>query len=237
MAQQYLIIDEGNTRCKIALFQDDEVLWIKNLAQIEDFDPAACHPDQIMFCSVRRKTTPAFLVNAYPQIYHWSHDGTLPFPSAYKTPLTLGKDRIANVMALHFLTSEKSAKVAIDFGSCITVDIVNQEGLYTGGSISPGFTMQLKALHNYTGQLPLIEANQAQAKWGDSTESAIIAGVMNGINEMVNGFIRTIEKEHAQVAVYITGGEAKYFDFPNKNHIFANQNLTLIGLKEILKRT
>ena len=234
---EFLIIDEGNTRCKLALFQNDSIITEQNQARVEDLQWANITASKVLFSSVRRSETPDFLQHQFPELYHWDNDGNLPFPSRYQTPKTLGRDRIANVMALHFLTTKNVAKVAIDFGSCITIDIVNQEGIYTGGSISPGFTMQLKALHNYTGQLPLIEPNTAEKDWGDSTASSILTGVMKGINKMIIAMMEDISNQYEPVEFHITGGESKYFEFPNKNHIFANQNLTLIGLKEILKHT
>lgn len=237
MKGEYLIIDEGNTRCKAALFQDDDLVHLINEASVEDLHLENLTASKVLFSSVRRTDTPNFLEVRFPQLYHWSNTGELPFPSEYKTPQTLGRDRIANVMAILQLGSPNTAKVAIDLGSCITFDVVNQDGVYTGGSISPGFNMQFKALHNYTGQLPLITPTLYNSVVGQSTEESMKTGVLTGTNQAILGFMNALEMKYNTVEFFITGGEAKYFDFPNKNHIFANQNLTLIGLKEILKHT
>ncbi len=48
----------------------------------------------------------------------------------------------------------------IDAGTAITYDIVNEKGQYLGGNISPGIEMRLKALHQFTGKLPLVQQKQ-----------------------------------------------------------------------------
>jgi type III pantothenate kinase len=60
-------------------------------------------------------------------------------------------------------------------------------------------------------------------------------GVELAIEHEINGFIDRYTQEFRQLTIFMTGGDLKYFDKSFKNHIFANSNLTLIGLNEILR--
>jgi len=70
---------------------------------------------------------------------------------------------------------------------------------------------------------------------GRNTNENIWSGVINGIQEEINGFIRRYESEYNDLTFFMTGGDAQYFDLHSKNDIFADENLTLIGLYEIYK--
>lgn len=231
---EYLIIDEGNTRCKAVVFKDDTIIWSANEPNLEKIKFTNVSVKKSLFSSVRRTETPKFLLNQFPHLYHWKKNNQLPFASNYSTPETLGKDRIANILALIKLAPKNISKVSIDIGSCITYEVVDDKNVFLGGRISPGYQMRSKAMHNYTGQLPLIDLMENSLPIGDSTESCMIAGVMHGVQAEIDTFIEEQNKKMGTVHYFITGGDAKYFDFHEKNYIFANQNLTLIGLKEIL---
>lgn len=47
--------------------------------------------------------------------------------------------------------------------------------------------------------------------------------------------ISRYEQEYGSIDIYMTGGDAIYFDIPQKNNIFAVENLTLEGAVEIYK--
>jgi type III pantothenate kinase len=77
----------------------------------------------------------------------------------YKTPKTLGPDRLAAVIGANHLYPHTS-NIIIGGGTTITYDYVDAGANYFGGSISPGLKMRYKALNYYTGALPLIEADE-----------------------------------------------------------------------------
>jgi type III pantothenate kinase len=70
---------------------------------------------------------------------------------------------------------------------------------------------------------------------GADTKKSIISGVMNGLKAEIIGVIERYEHEFGPIHVYLTGGDARYFDIPQKNNIFAVKNLTLEGAVEIYK--
>ncbi|MEZ5084491.1 MAG: type III pantothenate kinase [Bacteroidales bacterium] len=116
----------------------------------------------------------------------------LPFSLHYKTPETLGNDRIAAVTGgMNMLPGQNL--LVIDAGTCITYDFINKKGEYKGGGISPGIYMRFRALHTFTGKLPLVELSENVELIGDSTRKVyIIPGVQYGIIEEVKGICQPV---------------------------------------------
>ena len=145
---------------------------------------------------------------------------------------TIGIDRLCNVAAAK-KKFESEHCLVVDIGTCIKFDFISAKHVYLGGSISPGINLRYKALHDYTSKLPLIDIKSNAEMIGDSTNSSIHSGVMNGIMHEIQAMILRYEKDFGQLKILITGGDASHFDFPQKSNIFANKNLTLEGILEI----
>jgi len=165
------------------------------------------------------------------------HATPLPIRMKYETPETLGKDRIALAVAAHKIHSDEPTLV-IDAGTCITYDFVDAEGTYYGGAISPGVQMRLKAMHFGTSSLPLInwqkEMKGIPELNGKSTISSMLSGVVNGAKGEMEAFIVKYSENRPNLKVLLTGGDAEFFEKELKNGIFADPNLLLKGLNEIL---
>jgi type III pantothenate kinase len=121
-----------------------------------------------------------------------------------------------------------------DAGTCLTIDFITKEKAYKGGRISPGIAMRYKALHQFTNQLPLCNYSSETVFMGYDTESSIISGVQQGILAEVREIINVYKKENKETIITVTGGDCFFFEKELKNSIFANPNLVLIGLNEIL---
>jgi type III pantothenate kinase len=81
----------------------------------------------------------------------------------------------------------------------------------------------------------LIEQRQHPKLIGQPTSESMQSGVQNGILAEVFGMIAKYEEQFPDLSVYFTGGDLQNFDFPQKNNIFVDENLTLIGISEIYK--
>jgi type III pantothenate kinase len=177
-----------------------------------------------------------FFESCFQTYLRLHHQLPLPIRLNYATPHTLGMDRIAAVAgaSAHF---EKRDLLVIDAGTCITYDFLNKDLIYSGGAISPGIRMRFKALHTFTGQLPFINwKNGDHAEMtGDSTETSIVSGVVNGAISEVTGFIDHYRSHYDNLQVVMTGGDLETFDKALKNRIFADPNLVLLGLNKILR--
>lgn len=156
----------------------------------------------------------------------------IPIENLYSTPKTLGPDRLAAVIGAQACCPNKSILV-IDMGTAITYDFVNERGQYIGGNIAPGIEMRLKALHDYTAKLPLVAQEGEKILIGNSTETAIRAGVLQGVKHEIEGYIREFMSKNDDVSVFLTGGDYINFEDSIKRCIFANKFLVHEGLAEV----
>lgn len=156
----------------------------------------------------------------------------IPIQNKYKEP-SLGTDRLAIAVAAHHLYPHHPV-LAIQMGTCITADFVNNRGEYLGGSIAPGLQMRLSALHAYSAFLPQISGFEPQNWIGDTTSSCIMSGVYYGIIDECNGLIARYKEHYEDIKIILSGGDAKMFKNSIKNEIFAFSNLVMTGLNIIL---
>ena len=145
----------------------------------------------------------------------------------------MGKDRLAAaVTGNHFFPNQNV--LIIIAGTCITYEFVNTKAEYLGGAISPGISIRFKALHTFTGKLPLVEKKIKASIIGNTTENSILSGVINGCFYEVKGITYEYTDKYKDLKIILSGGDMKYFDKILKNSIFAISNIVLIGLNIIL---
>jgi type III pantothenate kinase len=233
---KYLVLDAGNTRVKIARFLNDEMLIFSsfeysNFHLIQEFIESLEYEKSII-SSVSSKENTNKLKSLLKNCFDVK-ELKYPIKFDYKSTETLGVDRIANAVAA-FSKSQTDALI-IDVGTCIKFDFVNKDGIYKGGSISPGIHLRYKSLNDYTANLPLLKNTDKTEILGDSTKNCIQSGVLNGIQGEINYFIERYSKNIKDLTIFVTGGDYKYFDYSSKNNIFAVENLTIFGLFKILK--
>ena len=173
------------------------------------------------------------LNNNYPFI-KLDHLTPVPIKNKYKTPETLGRDRIAGVVGAQTVFPKTNCLV-IDAGTCITFDFINAKGHYLGGNISPGILLRLKAMNTFTDKLPLGSSTFHKDFIGKSTITAIENGAMWGTIGEIESFIRRIQEKYGDINVILTGGDASIFAKKIKTKIFVLSNLLMIGLNEIIR--
>jgi type III pantothenate kinase len=175
-----------------------------------------------------------FLKNQSFYFHELTESTPIPVKNLYKTPSSLGKDRIALAVGGAMIYKNKNILI-IDVGTCITYDFVNDKNEYLGGGISPGIDMRLKSLHQFTAKLPLVEKKEMYSLIGNDTHSSILSGVLNGATEEVKGIIQLYQQQFNELNVILTGGDYIYFATLLKNTIFADQYFLLKGLNQILE--
>lgn len=162
-------------------------------------------------------------------------DTAIPFKNAYKTPLSLGTDRLAAVAGAYTLYKSHNVLV-FDAGTCITSDFIDNKGIYHGGSISPGIKMRFKALNSFTSRLPLVDPELPPIELnGSTTKESILSGVINGTVAEIDGRIRMYKEQYPDLKVLVSGGDSLFFESSLKESIFAVPELVLIGLNTILE--
>ncbi|WP_210514425.1 type III pantothenate kinase [Hymenobacter terricola] len=160
----------------------------------------------------------------------------IPLRNAYATPHTLGADRLAAAVGAAGLRPGQPTLV-VDAGTALKFDLVTADGTYHGGSIGPGLGMRLRALHAFTGRLPLLELPAADATIplvGDSTTGSLLSGVVNGAVAEITGFIAQYQQRYPGLEVLLTGGDAAFLAARLPNRIFVVPELVLLGLNWIL---
>lgn len=235
-----LAIDIGNTRTKFGWFDKKELLhaFQLNNADLANNDKLmeSYEPANIIISSVNDKAEALLGIDRFKaQTIHLNSSTKLPIKLEYQSPETLGKDRIAGAVGAAVQFPKKNVLV-IDAGSCITYDLMTERKSYLGGAISPGIQMRLQAMNNYTDQLPLLywEQPKRPETLGNTTISSMLSGVVNGLIAEMNGFISSYGEQFSDLKVVLTGGDANFFEKELKNGIFADPNLVLKGLHEIL---
>ncbi|KGE73406.1 type III pantothenate kinase [Spirochaeta lutea] len=113
---------------------------------------------------------------------------------AYRNPLEVGADRIANAIALSRLYPGRNGIVA-DFGTATTLDVVSGDKRYLGGAIAPGLRVSMEVLEQKTARLPSVEILRPDAVCGKSTVESIQAGLYYGQLGMVRELVERIRGE------------------------------------------
>lgn len=234
-----LVVDVGNSRIKTAVFENGSILEQQafNLEQeqafIHFFQSFQAGPLIVSSVAGRR---PA-LDQAFAQKKNcllFSRQLRFPFKNLYKTPETLGHDRLAALAGAWSLAPGKPLLV-IDAGTCVTYDYLNGQQEYEGGGISPGLHMRYKALHHFTGSLPLVEHADFEAYTGKSTLECIYSGVQRGLISELNTCVDHYRAAAPGLQVFLCGGDTAFFAKHLKCSIFAEPALVLTGLNYILK--
>ncbi|MBP1639792.1 MAG: putative transcriptional acitvator, Baf family [Bacteroidetes bacterium] len=234
-----LIIDQGNSSVKIAVFEQDRLLLVERHSLLtQEIIAAFFNRFQItavILCSVITidETTKQYLLKHPAYFIELTHETPLPIKNGYSTPQTLGKDRIAAAVGANWLCPDTNLLI-IDAGTAITYDIVSADNTFQGGNIAPGARIRFRALHEFTGKLPLVEEKMPNYLIGKNTIEAITAGVMQGIEFEIEGYITLFMQKYPSLSVFLTGRGSIPFVARLKNPIFAEPNLVLIGLNRIL---
>jgi type III pantothenate kinase len=234
-----IIIDLGNTLVKVAVFEGIQMLMNRafksgSYNQIKTYLNTLPSGSYCIVSSVvdYPLSFENFLTEQFKTLV-LSPGTPIPIKNAYKTPLTLGKDRLAAAVAAWHQFPEKNLLV-IDAGTAITMDLITQHGEYVGGAISPGIDMRFKALHTFTGKLPLTKRKNINYLTGTTTEESISSGVINGIAAEIDGIIDKYKLLYPDLITIFGGGDSKFLYKRLKNSIFALPNPVINGLHIIL---
>ncbi|MCC6462254.1 MAG: type III pantothenate kinase [Saprospiraceae bacterium] len=236
-----LVLDIGNTRSKVGIFDDqrlvEQAIWGDwTLEELSSYGNQA-GADHVIFSSVS-VPDPALqekLAERFVSALELTHETPLPFRNAYRTPQTLGKDRLAGVAGAQALFPGRPCLV-VDCGTCIKYEVLSADGVYVGGNIAPGAQMRIRAMHTFTARLPEVPMHMPEGAIGSSTETALQNGALRGAVLEIEGFARLFAQDGEDLILLITGGDAAFFlpylQLPNVHH---EPHLTLHGLNHILQ--
>jgi len=232
-----LCFDFGNTRLKVALFQNAklaEVIVIENDGNgtmesvLKEFEP-----QKIILSSVINHNPEIETLFASKAKFHkLNHLSNLPFTTPVGKPETIGADRLAlAAAAVYFFPRQHN--LVIGMGSCITYNFINADHEFLGGGISPGMEMRMKSLNQFTAKLPIVKPDGNVPLVGYDTVTNILSGVVIGMAKEIDGFIDAYKERYGNFNVHLTGGDLVYLAPHLKNQIFADPELIFKGLYAI----
>lgn len=239
----HYVLDIGNSRIKGAAFSDETLIdgsfrFFAHGEWPEIYRELTNHNARRLLYSTVANVPPSILLHKLRAegraIFQLDHSSPLPFRNDYKSPTTLGKDRLAALSGAAVLDASANFLV-VDAGTCMTLDLLTAEGVYPGGIISPGVRMRLRAMHEGTARLPLVEtAVELQPLLGKTTEEALRAGGQYGAANEVSGLFQRLEAAYQPLRLVLTGGDAELISAHLTIDHEVIPHLVLLGLNKIL---
>ncbi|MDE2779512.1 MAG: type III pantothenate kinase [Chloroflexota bacterium] len=247
-----LTIDIGNTVVTIGVFDGDRLtatfrlstnsrrlsdeygLQLANLLNLRGIDPSSI--DSACICSGVPPLTVVFtdLCQSFFGIEPLTVSAGVRtgLPILYDSPRDVGADRIADAVAAIELYSPPL--IVVDLGTATVFDVVNRQGEYLGGAISPGISLAADALFFNASQLRRVELVAPKSVVGRNTVNAVQSGLVYGYASLVTGMVEQIKGEIGRDAHVIgTGGLVHVVAGQTSVFHDINQDLTLIGLRLI----
>jgi len=216
-----LAIDNGNTWVKVAFFLGRELVAANRFKhgdeQVLERFISTYKPDSAIMCSTAStpdsEAVATLALKRCRRVVSLNHDTPLPITLGYRTPQTLGRDRIATAVGAWCITREQHRPgdvLVIDAGTAITYDLTTADGNFAGGNIAPGVGLRFAALHEHTGRLPLVDAAGETPLVGYDTVTAMRSGVMLGVLGEVRSYVADVKQHYPHLAVFFTGGDGKW---------------------------
>ena len=252
-----LAIDSGNTNIVFAVFGDDgeikgtwranskqertkdeHAVWLRPLMEMNDIDPKAI-THAILATVVPNNRFPLVgLCRDYfgiEPLVIGDAKVNLGIKVLVDRPEQVGADRLVNTVAAH--AKYGGPLIIVDFGTATTFDVIDGQGSYMGGVISPGINLSLEALHQAAAKLPLISVERPDKVIGRDTVSAMQSGVFWGYVGLIEGIVERIRVEMgADCRVIATGGLAPLFLDATRAIELVDGTLTLDGLYMIHRK-
>jgi len=237
-----LTIDFGNTSVKLGVFDNQKLIEVLRFntkeLNIDDLNDIykKYNIKHVSFLHVVDMNEDVYnYLKNLPNSICFTHELKLPFLSEYEPYTSVGIDRIAGVLGATALYPKENLLI-IQAGTCITYDVFLVDKGHIGGAISPGLDIRNKAMNSFTYQLPYIALQEGvdYAVVGNTTLKSLASGIVNSAIFEIQGFVDSIHNLY-DIKVVISGGYMNYFVKKIKSQIFANQNITLFGLKEIIQ--
>jgi type III pantothenate kinase len=239
-----LLIDVGNSRCKWACLDNQDLLDASAYAyKSEDLMHRVREVvEQICFDSVQEIHAVSVLGDTFDKEFcaqskklhgietkfYKSQSDNFGVTLAYAEPLSYGPDRYAALVAAH--RKMPGAKIIIDGGTATTIDVIDADGKHLGGLIIPGVKLMCSALVEKASGISMAKQINSTQLFNDNTADAVYSGSVLALSHGVRGIIEEIVSNINQdVTVCVTGGESEMIGLTNWGYVHC-PNLVLEGL-------
>lgn len=256
---QFLVVDAGNTRVKLGLFNalPGSPRTLPVCLHAAAVATGAALPWGEFSLPIRR----VVITGSNPRevdrvVEEWPRDWPAPERLADRTrlpvvidvdyPEKVGIDRLLHAVAANVLREPEQPAVIISSGTATTIDYVDGRGHFCGGAILPGFDLCARALHQYTALLPLIEMSTvlsdeaAPTELGKNTEAAMTSGLYWGHVGAVKELMRRlmlVGDPHHHPLLLLTGGAAPLLHPHLPTIVRHEPHLALQGLALVATKT
>lgn len=263
-----LVIDVGNTNTSLGVFDGATLVhhWRLTTARSRTVDEYGVHARnlfalaeldfQIITAVAIASVVPPlnYTLKRMSEVYFHrtplfiDHTLDTGMPILYQPPSDVGADRIVDAVAAR----EKYGApcIVVDFGTATTFNVIDAEGRYRGGIITPGIMISSDALFERAAKLPRVEIRRPETVIGASTVGSMQSGLYYGYVGLVDGILRRILDELATEKTYeavthetrpvarivATGGLASLIATGSELIETVDDTLTLEGMRLIYER-
>jgi type III pantothenate kinase len=223
-------VDIGNTKVAVGLFLDGKEDSIESFsgqaeAELRDYLVSIWQKVPVLDTSAEGKRNGAIVVSSVKpiwtemmrriaqddlkeRIHVVGEDVPLPMSVWADQPEKVGTDRVVSAAAAFAVV--EGAVVVADFGTAVTIDLVDANGVFLGGVICPGFEISAQALKDNTAQLPKVAVHRPEGPYGKNTADAINCGLYYSVIGAMEEIIRRYAEEIGHwPQTIITGSGAK----------------------------
>lgn len=213
-----IAVDIGNTNIEIALYLQDEEQFVKSVsgrshAKLTDLFKAAWEKIPVSKSSKEGKRDGVIVVssvkpdwtklvrqilkdNLDEKVHIIGEDIPLPMTLWVDEPEKVGTDRVVSAAAAYAVVKE--AVVVADIGTAVTIDLVDDNGIFLGGVIFPGIEIGALALNEHTALLPKVKVTRPRDPYGKNTSDAIKCGLYYSavatIQEVIRRYAESLGK-------------------------------------------
>jgi type III pantothenate kinase len=232
-----IAVDIGNTNIGVGLFLDGQEQFIRSIAGQSEAELRNClvgawRNVPVLETSAEGKRNGVVVVSSVKPV--WTDlvrriveddlgtktlvvgkEVPLPMPVWVDEPMKVGTDRVVAAAAAYAVVED--AVVVADFGTAVTIDLVDEHGVFQGGVIVPGFDISAQALKDHTAQLPKVTVHRPSGPYGKNTPDAINCGlyysVIGAMEEIIRRYAEQIGR-WPQTIITGSGAETIKDDCP-----------------------
>ncbi len=242
-----LVIDVGNTNTVFAIVNNKGIhnKWRISTSANRTSDEYEIHIKPFLAREININVSDVIISSVVPAVNHELRtfvknyfninpkivgDSILPnINILIDRPDEVGADRLVNSLAAHKIYG--GPIIVVDFGTATTFDVINKDGAYIGGIISPGVNLSMDALDMATARLPRIAISKPNKVIGTNTITAMQSGIFWGYISLLEGIIYRIKQETKyEMKVVATGGLSKLFITCTDYIDDIDEDLTLKGI-------
>jgi type III pantothenate kinase len=239
-----LACDIGNSNIKAGLFIENDILESFQFQDVEKVK--LLYSERNISYTGISSVVPAksnqlkeFLDSKSLPYYQITKKSKFSFKLLYKTPDTLGIDRICSAEGAYFLNGQMNINdiiISLDFGTATTINVILYPGEFIGGVIAPGVHLMSDSLHSNTAQLPIVETEDFHNMIGITTKESIASGLFNSTVGMIERILNHLQYEYktGNMKIFLTGGNAEKIAPHIKYDFVFEKNLVLYGIKNII---